>query len=230
MSTNPANSPATRRRRAQIACRNCRKIKCVTNEEPPHNPCERCQRKGLVCEYVAVGEPSPPSTPALERSVQNDRIPLDSQGYAYAGGSQFPNSTYSTEPSMGNQIIGYPNYPHMGAPSHPAHPNPLGFPSEMHGSWPGPNTNAGMVASHAGPTFDKSYSGYPPDYLASSSANPSQWNHTQDPMRSNAFDSRVQYYTPVPNSQNAALYGSQSYDSMHICWCRQTPCVCGGRR
>ncbi|KAJ3736473.1 hypothetical protein DFJ43DRAFT_621684 [Lentinula guzmanii] len=150
MSTNPANSPATRRRRAQIACRNCRKrkIKCVTNEEPPHNPCERCQRKGLVCEYVAVGEPSPPSTPALERSVQNDRIPLDSQGYAYAGGSQFPNSTYSTEPSMGNQIIGYPNYPHMGAPSHPAHLNPLGFPSEMHGSWPGPNTNAGMIIWH----------------------------------------------------------------------------------
>ncbi|KAF5338830.1 hypothetical protein D9758_012083 [Tetrapyrgos nigripes] len=48
----------TGRRRAQIACRNCRrrKVKCVTNEEPPHDPCERCTRMSLVCEYVAVGE------------------------------------------------------------------------------------------------------------------------------------------------------------------------------
>lgn len=49
-------------------------LQCVTNEEPPHNPCERCQRKGLVCEYVAVGDPSPPSTPLSDRSVSCFRV------------------------------------------------------------------------------------------------------------------------------------------------------------
>ncbi|KAJ3967536.1 hypothetical protein EV361DRAFT_487360 [Lentinula raphanica] len=228
MSTLPANSPATRRRRAQIACRNCRKrkIKCVTNEEPPHNPCERCQRKGLICEYVAVGEPSPPSTPALERSVKTEQIPLSSQGYSYAGGSQYPNSTYPTEHSMGNQMVGYPSYPHMGNPSHPAHLDPLGFSPEMHGHWAGPNTNAGMVANQPAATFDRSYPGFPSDY---SSSNPPQWSHTPDPTRpASAFENRLPYYAPLPDAQNAALYPPQSYDP--ICWCRQTPCICNGRR
>ncbi|KAJ4482675.1 hypothetical protein C8R41DRAFT_841075 [Lentinula lateritia] len=230
MSSNSTSSPATRRRRAQIACRNCRKrkIKCVTNEEPPHNPCERCQRKGLTCEYVAVGEPSPPSTPALEHAEHN-RLPPNSQGYTYASHSHLPDSTYSMESSLHNQMTGYPTYPDMGSPNSSAHLNPLRFPSDHQSPWPVSNPNAGMLANQAGPTFDKSY--YPPDYLASSGSNLSQWNHAHDPMRSNAFDTRLQYYTHVPNTQNTALYGSpQSYNSMHGCWCGQVPCTCGGRR
>lgn len=150
------------------------------------------------------------------------------------------------ESSLHNQMTGYPTYPDMGSPNSSAHLNPLRFPSDHQSPWPVSNPNAGMLASQAGPTFDKSY--YPPDYLASSGSNLSQWNHAHDPMRSNAFDTRLQYYPHVPNTQNTALYGSpQSYNSMHgwvphgsqrvislfiifSCWCGQVPCTCGGRR
>ncbi|KAF7366782.1 WD40 containing domain protein [Mycena sanguinolenta] len=52
----------TRCRQAMITCTNCRrrKIKCVTTEEPPQHPCARCIKRGLVCEYVAVDEPTSP--------------------------------------------------------------------------------------------------------------------------------------------------------------------------
>ncbi|KAJ7499009.1 hypothetical protein FB451DRAFT_1384756 [Mycena latifolia] len=54
-----------RRRRAMIACTNCRKrkIKCVTSEEPPRNPCARCTKRSLPCEYVSVEEDSPTESP-----------------------------------------------------------------------------------------------------------------------------------------------------------------------
>ncbi|KAJ7772253.1 hypothetical protein B0H16DRAFT_166810 [Mycena metata] len=44
------------RRRVIIACTNCRKrkIRCLTPEEPPENPCERCVKRGLRCEYITV--------------------------------------------------------------------------------------------------------------------------------------------------------------------------------
>ncbi|KAJ7904426.1 hypothetical protein B0H14DRAFT_604388 [Mycena olivaceomarginata] len=53
----------TRRKRAMIACKLCRKrkIKCVTTEEPPRHPCARCTKRGLTCEYVAVEEEEPDS-------------------------------------------------------------------------------------------------------------------------------------------------------------------------
>ncbi|KAF7318679.1 C6 finger domain [Mycena chlorophos] len=46
----------TTRRRVIIACTNCRKrkIRCMTSEESPVNPCERCEEKGLRCEYVTI--------------------------------------------------------------------------------------------------------------------------------------------------------------------------------
>ncbi|KAJ6537818.1 hypothetical protein B0H19DRAFT_1078937 [Mycena capillaripes] len=45
-----------RRRRTIMACSYCRrrKIRCITTEQPPRNPCAYCTRKHLTCEYVAV--------------------------------------------------------------------------------------------------------------------------------------------------------------------------------
>ncbi|KAJ6494389.1 hypothetical protein C8R45DRAFT_1135174 [Mycena sanguinolenta] len=42
-----------KRRRAYVACGNCRrrKIKCVTPSEVEYKPCTRCSQKGLKCEY-----------------------------------------------------------------------------------------------------------------------------------------------------------------------------------
>ncbi|KAJ7138580.1 hypothetical protein C8R46DRAFT_1234382 [Mycena filopes] len=44
------------RRRVIIACTNCRKrkIRCLTAEETPENPCGRCIKRGLKCEYITV--------------------------------------------------------------------------------------------------------------------------------------------------------------------------------
>ncbi|KAF8145743.1 hypothetical protein K438DRAFT_1781658 [Mycena galopus ATCC 62051] len=44
------------RRRVIIACTNCRKrkIRCVTPEDPPQHPCNRCAKKGLKCQYITI--------------------------------------------------------------------------------------------------------------------------------------------------------------------------------
>ncbi|KAJ7176082.1 hypothetical protein C8R43DRAFT_1230310 [Mycena crocata] len=54
------NAPfALNRRRTIMACSNCRKrkIRCMTPEQPPVNPCARCVKRNLHCEYVAAPEP-----------------------------------------------------------------------------------------------------------------------------------------------------------------------------
>ncbi|KAJ6449394.1 hypothetical protein C8R47DRAFT_1230665 [Mycena vitilis] len=49
---------ALQRRRTLVACTNCRrrKMRCMTTEQPPTNPCARCTKKGLTCEYVAADQ------------------------------------------------------------------------------------------------------------------------------------------------------------------------------
>ncbi|KAJ7609718.1 hypothetical protein DFH06DRAFT_1374930 [Mycena polygramma] len=52
----PPRKFVLRHRRTIIACSYCRrrKIRCVTTEQPPTNPCAYCTRKGLTCEYVGA--------------------------------------------------------------------------------------------------------------------------------------------------------------------------------
>ncbi|KAJ6536908.1 hypothetical protein B0H19DRAFT_1079308 [Mycena capillaripes] len=58
--TNPAKLHATppflTRRRVIIACTHCRKrkIRCLTAEDPPLHPCDRCTAKGRKCEYITI--------------------------------------------------------------------------------------------------------------------------------------------------------------------------------
>jgi len=228
-----ATPPAPRRRRAQIACRNCRrrKIKCVTNEEPPHNPCERCQRKGLVCEYVAVGDPSPPSTPLSDRSGLGDPVHLEPQAYPY-GSANAPHllvdpTTYS---SHGYNPGVYQGYPSAGPQSNHTHLDSTRFPPGPPTAWPSSNlAHPSMLPNQTGPMSHN----YAPDYhLASSNSHPSQWA-TQDHMRSrvsNAYG--TPYYNPIPDSssQHAGSYNTQYESSTLQCWCRAPTCICGGRR
>ncbi|KAJ7698266.1 hypothetical protein B0H17DRAFT_1260061 [Mycena rosella] len=74
--TNSSSAPFsnTIRRRTILACSNCRKrkIRCITTEQPPSNPCARCTKKNIPCEYVAAAEPEyypaeRPQTPNPDR-------------------------------------------------------------------------------------------------------------------------------------------------------------------
>ncbi|KAJ7068180.1 hypothetical protein C8F01DRAFT_594701 [Mycena amicta] len=120
---------SSRRRRAMIACTNCRrrKIKCVTTEEPPRHPCERCTKRDLPCEYVAVVEDDSKSpTPETPSS----QLPPPSPGMGY--GSLLPSSSSYYAPPQAN--LAYSNYPsgygmqqptssysYNGLPAYPTH-------------------------------------------------------------------------------------------------------------
>ncbi|KAJ7228754.1 hypothetical protein GGX14DRAFT_414810 [Mycena pura] len=123
-SSNSLSSAAilNRRRRAMIACTNCRrrKIKCVTSEEPPRNPCQRCTKRDLHCEYVAVDDPPTPED-------QFSRLPLASyhQPPVYPQPPNHP-PTYPSNP----EYAGYAPYPTNVNPAHSApFPGPTGYPN-----------------------------------------------------------------------------------------------------
>jgi len=69
----PGKSLAIRRRRTIMACSNCRrrKIRCLTSEQPPTNPCTYCVRKRLTCEYVAVADPDGYSPTSPDAPVED---------------------------------------------------------------------------------------------------------------------------------------------------------------
>ncbi|KAK6966638.1 hypothetical protein R3P38DRAFT_3245764 [Favolaschia claudopus] len=62
----------TKRRRAFIACKNCRrrKVKCISSD---YHPCRRCTVKGLKCEYYATEEELSSSSPSS--LIQEIEIP-----------------------------------------------------------------------------------------------------------------------------------------------------------
>ncbi|KAJ7646279.1 hypothetical protein DFH06DRAFT_1332666 [Mycena polygramma] len=66
----------TRRRRAFVACANCRKrkMKCTTVADGNSMPCRRCALKGLKCEYLAVDESCPPPTTVACASCRKSKI------------------------------------------------------------------------------------------------------------------------------------------------------------
>ncbi|KAJ7225142.1 hypothetical protein B0H12DRAFT_1077879 [Mycena haematopus] len=84
------------RRRVIIACTHCRKrkIRCMTPEDPPQNPCDRCVKKGLKCEYVTM------ATQRDETST-NRSAPIDRRRQASPSppaGSRHTNYSHSSRP------------------------------------------------------------------------------------------------------------------------------------
>ncbi|KAJ7610177.1 hypothetical protein FB45DRAFT_1038219 [Roridomyces roridus] len=52
----PSSSGSAKLRRTILACAHCRqrKVRCITTEQPPTNPCTRCKKKKLSCQYVSA--------------------------------------------------------------------------------------------------------------------------------------------------------------------------------
>ncbi|KAJ7635240.1 hypothetical protein FB45DRAFT_911092 [Roridomyces roridus] len=99
-SSSPSPSPGVlsppftiQRKRAYMACSNCRrrKIKCSNiNDENGHEPCERCLKRRLECEYVAVTDPPPPRSPKTHghgssTKTNSTRPPCESPAFHTSG-------------------------------------------------------------------------------------------------------------------------------------------------
>ncbi|KAJ6578485.1 hypothetical protein B0H19DRAFT_1062965 [Mycena capillaripes] len=127
------------RRRVIIACTNFRKrkIRCLTPEDPPLNPCDRCTKKGLKCEYVTISN---------QQADSNKNAPPDAEsgGRNSSSSPEKASRTRSVAQSWGLDSHVHPqmypsnpqsNYAHGSAPSVQYRPsqdrNP---PSECSGS------------------------------------------------------------------------------------------------
>ncbi|KAJ7485864.1 hypothetical protein FB451DRAFT_66409 [Mycena latifolia] len=85
------------RKRAGIACSNCRrrKIKCISSG-PAQEPCERCAKRDLSCEYVAVAD-STQQNPPQGRSSKHD-TPPQMGAHTPTAPSHFRDSYYHPSP------------------------------------------------------------------------------------------------------------------------------------
>ncbi|KAJ7107933.1 hypothetical protein C8R44DRAFT_885319 [Mycena epipterygia] len=161
MSThNPPNSIPTsfaQRKRIYVACVHCRKrkVKCVSVGESQDRPCERCTRKGLACEYLAVCEEQAKATstnPGPQGSVQNPSPPFapathtqwnqPPQNYGGQNMGTVPNSghNYYAQPNAAQFNSVVPSGPSQGYPGG----QPLSRPYPPAGGFNNPYNYGGM--------------------------------------------------------------------------------------
>ncbi|KAJ7627942.1 hypothetical protein DFH06DRAFT_1338773 [Mycena polygramma] len=165
-----------KRTRVFLACLNCRKrkIKCLT-EDSEQKPCERCVRKGLLCEYRPVadeGDPSAgiPSGAARPSAGQPISPPGVAPGHYFgAGNPRPPQGGNAHYPATSQGWGSTPNDFSQGGQRVPPGSRPLYTPPQ------GYNTYGSMPANpYGGPA--------PPPQSGGSSAysttygNPSNWS------------------------------------------------------
>ncbi|KAJ7598838.1 hypothetical protein C8J56DRAFT_175199 [Mycena floridula] len=112
-STLQYNSVISKPRRATIACRNCRKrkIKCETQENPPWNPCERCVRKKLQCEYITVADDPSSANETPQPQQSRGQVPLYQplhNNTPSRGSDVSPGSSSSRYNPLGPGYVSYP--------------------------------------------------------------------------------------------------------------------------
>ncbi|KAF7358714.1 C6 finger domain [Mycena sanguinolenta] len=92
--------------RSLVACYHCRKrkMKCITTEQPPTNPCANCIKKNLQCEYIAVD--------SEDRSESAARFGKDSTLSAPTFSTDQPPVCASGQPA--NRMM-YPSFEHYPA-------------------------------------------------------------------------------------------------------------------
>ncbi|KAJ7029769.1 hypothetical protein C8F04DRAFT_1398280 [Mycena alexandri] len=224
----PNLSSFTKRRRVYIACTACRysarfqlaivdakwrarrkrKIRCITAEESPDKPCERCSEKGLRCEYLAVAEEQAPSSshPPSSSSARNARfsnpgqLPLSGHQLpgGYPGGArpptQHPNMPY-------NSFHPRPPYSaQMTVP--PVHPfAPTQYQSQF------PSQNPGQAQHHPGYQHPPAMTA--PPHAPQSTHYPPQGPYMQPPAASQGYYSNYGQYYPDPNASNQPYHRNQ---------------------
>ncbi|KAJ7153314.1 hypothetical protein C8R46DRAFT_1228246 [Mycena filopes] len=118
----PANSSRARlakKRRSIMACTRCRhrKVRCITAEQPPKTPCERCVKRHLPCEYLAVVSDSDDASVSTSEAA-SPRADLPSSDTA---GFDFPPSRTATTSPRPPRREHAPSLPYT-APPPPVEP------------------------------------------------------------------------------------------------------------
>ncbi|KAK7052745.1 hypothetical protein R3P38DRAFT_3306360 [Favolaschia claudopus] len=203
---------AKTRRRTLLACLECRrrKMRCIPSEQPPTNPCARCQKKGLRCEYVAVEiddsgpsgsdsgiPPAPDHTPQPHRRAPSwvaqpgpapplpyTAAPPPHARPRYSGHSQYPDLSLHGEstPQLQPQLQAGQYYPSgMYNPNqNQGYYNPMSAPQQSSQYM---NPAAGMQPRPytPGDTLYPAHYGQMPYYGDSAMPDYSQWDPSRNP-------------------------------------------------
>ncbi|KAJ6578330.1 hypothetical protein B0H19DRAFT_1062837 [Mycena capillaripes] len=184
------SSPFEVRRRTLLACSNCRKrkVKCVAKEQVPKNPCARCTKKGLHCEYALASDYSASEHPPVAEYVSVED---------YLSARTSPNSPSASPPAFGGQ-----SHSSMQAPAWASQPMP-GSNTSSHGLATAPP----LPYTGPPPPFQRPrYSGYSqyPDLSLDESNQPNTTPQYYPTMTTN------QGYNPVYQYMNSVLKPSSS--------------------
>ncbi|KAJ7493929.1 hypothetical protein FB451DRAFT_1164797 [Mycena latifolia] len=203
---NPQGSSPLRikQRRAGLACTNCRrrKIRCLSNERFPTQPCERCRRRHLTCEYLRIAEKeehsnpaSPPPDSFLSDPPEVGGIPMASTPPGPAapnfsrGLGSAPPLPYTGPPPLNRPLRGVPYYD----PVLPAAHHPSMQPAYLNPYFTGRDTGA-VDPRYSAPS---SYSSYPSPSLPA----PNQTYMQPTPAYPSGSRSNRPFPPPLPNQQ-----------------------------
>ncbi|KAJ7113386.1 hypothetical protein C8R44DRAFT_881707 [Mycena epipterygia] len=232
-------SAFTKRRRAYIACLNCRqrKIKCMTVSDSDNSPCTRCAQKGLTCHYITVPESESSSRPGTPPSDRAPQLQNPDSGWSYE-----PGITPITPPSAGlSGLIGDvpsrvaspdSNYP-LSNPTYP--PDPIQ--SEMYRSNSLPATSRSTRIQrqrhrslHSAP-YPLSHSYEVAELMLHPMSNFDLGAFPQTPSASpsNTFDHAESGQSSAPMLHLGTSYRWTESIAPIDCICPPGPCFCGAQ-
>ncbi|KAK7050747.1 hypothetical protein R3P38DRAFT_2503291 [Favolaschia claudopus] len=196
------------RRRVIIACTNCRKrkVRCLTPEDPPSSPCDRCIKKGLKCEYVTISN-------QRDEASTNKSAPVESES----------SRSHSSSPPVGAHRRGgsqstRPVDPHWMGDANP-HARRQPAPGNLYSNQAFPS------ASHSQQAYNNN-NGQMGGYPSATSATPRPYfdpNLTLPPIR--RYTSQDILRAPVADS---SMYGASQWDRCGVCPLGY--CQCGWQR
>ncbi|KAK7038435.1 hypothetical protein R3P38DRAFT_544744 [Favolaschia claudopus] len=190
-----AISKPGKRKRTAMACKNCRrrKIRCITTDYLPENPCAYCTRKAIPCEYVAASEQveSDPDGESLDADL-NDRVwtsPLTSDNFPSAS-SALNSASY---PRRSTRRRNLPT--HEASSQSPSQPRSTRSPSSSSSS-----SFKSRSSPHSQPRPSRRASAPTQLQILSSGAAPGPYDFLAPPYRPSP---PIQPATPEPHSKHA---------------------------
>lgn len=202
-----SSKPVAKRRRAYVACVTCRKrkIKCVTASDADDDPCTRCKKKGIPCEFIAVpdeDESSPGPGPTTSSGYTDT-----SQGARLNPASPYPQQDISS----------YPYNPNLADYQLPPHP-----PTYAAGHARGSASHTQLYYGQHGAPFYNSASSQPPATYAPGAG--TGGGFSSGPYYASNAD--YPYATQFSTGDPAYLQWSQGMPPTQ-CICPPGPCYCG---